>query len=269
MHGRVAGRRQSVRARVLVRLPAVEPELVAPPGQLQRPEAVLEIRAVPRVRDHQEHPVRAPPCPHRRQRVHAECLLDVVHPRRCLRFDRFGPIGVVIRNDALAPFEQTSDLGHVRVLLDRAPIREDVVIVVTSQPVVRVEEHQRAGLDRDHRVVEPPFTPNDARRTIARRKIGETQHLVEVQRVLGQHTTRCESVQRTRTGSDHHAKTVVEIGVERSQIATHRAHRIEIAHVIAVGRCSARRPPGTTQPPVGATSRTAMAQPSTARARAS
>ncbi len=49
-------------------VPAVQQELVAPTRQLQRPEPVLEIRAVPRMRDHDEHPGLVPWCPHRGQR---------------------------------------------------------------------------------------------------------------------------------------------------------------------------------------------------------
>ncbi len=186
------------------------------------------------MRNHHEQPVRAPRRPHRSQWLHAEDVVNIGHPRPRLVGDRFGTIGMVIRHHALAPFEQAPHLRQVRVLLRPVPMRRHRV-VITTQAVVGIDEHQRARVDCDHRLVEPALAPHGARRTVARGEVGETQNPVEAQRALGQRTARSKTSDRTIAAVHHFAKAVVEVGIERPEVFSRSARRIEIAHVLAVG----------------------------------
>ena len=212
--------------------PSMEAELVTPPRQLKCPEAMLEVRAVPQMWDHQEQPIRTPHHP-QRQRFHTESIVNVAHHRRCGRSNRLRKVGIVVDHDALTTLEKAPNLRHVRVFLRQILMGPNRVIIA-AQSVVRIDEHQRTRLDSHHRLVEPTFPLNDSRRTIGRGEVGEAQHVVEVHGALRQHAARGERTRRTIAGGQGAPKAVVEVGVERPKIFACSTLRVEMAHLLAI-----------------------------------
>ncbi len=191
------------------------------------------------MRDHREQ-TRGPTCSaYSSQRLRTEVFVDVGHSRLDLIRHRAGRVGEMMGHHALAPLEQPSDLLQRDVIgcvVDPLLGSLQTRIGTRSETAVRVEEHERAGRDGHHRLVEAPLAMDLSSGTIVAGDVVGNRRSVDAHGVLRQHTACFARRRRATGGGGHHPQLVVETGIEGTEISAGIARRVEIHRALAVDR---------------------------------